>query len=413
MDADNTPKLLDKAKELPKLIKGYSSGKLVVIAIAVSVVFGFLAGSIPGFYFYSQIQKQENAVLEKECISSDNQEEKIVKIIEEVSPAVVSIIISKDVPIYEQYYVNPFGPLFEILVPQQRQIGTEQREIGGGTGFIVSKDGMILTNKHVVADDKAEYTVFTNNGKKYTAKILAKDPVQDIAVLKIESDEPFPFVRLGDSDQIKLGQTAIVIGNALGEYENTISVGVISGLGRTITASGEGIVETLEDTIQTDAAINRGNSGGPLLNLNGEVIGINTATVLDAQSIGFSIPINNAKRDIEQVKEIGKIIYPFLGVRYLLVNDSIKEENNLSVNYGALITKGENGEPAVSAGSAAQKAGLKEGDIILEINSEKITSDNSLAKIITKLNPGDKVSLKVLKDKEEKNIEVVLGERTE
>ncbi len=362
-----------------------------------------------------------------------SQEQAVIKTVKEVSPAVVSIIITKDLPVYEQYYTSsPFDeffgqPFFQFQIPQYRQNGTEKTEIGGGSGFIISADGMVLTNKHVVLDDQAEYTVLTNDGRKFAAKVLAKDPIQDLAILKIEAEQtvneeggllakPFPVVKLGDSDTIEIGQTVIAIGNALGEFRNTVSVGVVSGLGRTITASGGvtgSFVETLENVIQTDAAINEGNSGGPLLNLLGEVIGVNTATVSQAQSIGFALPINMAKRDILQIKTIGKIAYPFLGVRYMTINDQVQKENKLPVNYGAWLTKGSAGEAAVTAGSVADKAGLKEGDIILEFNNEKITSDNSLSKILQKYNPGDSITLKIRRGDKEMSLSLVLGERSE
>ncbi len=184
-------------------------------------------------------------------------------------------------------------------------------------------------------------------------------------------------------------------------------------MGRTITASGGGLVETLKDVIQTDAAINKGNSGGPLLNLKGEVIGVNFAMAEAAENIGFAIPINKAKKDMEQVMTLGKIVYPFLGVRYILINEKIQKENNLSVDYGALIAAEGKGEPAISPGSVAEKAGLKEGDIILEFNGEKITTENTLAKIIMKYSPGDKITLKVLRERKEEVFEVLLGERSE
>jgi S1-C subfamily serine protease len=269
-----------------------------------------------------------------------------------------------------------------------------------------------LTNKHVVLDESADYTVLTNDGKKYPAKVLAKDPVQDLAIIKIEGSN-FPVVKLGDSSKLQIGQTVIAIGNALGEFRNTVSVGVISGLGRTITASGGDLVETIEDVIQTDAAINQGNSGGPLLNLKGEVIGIDTATVSGAQNIGFAIPIDKGKRDIEQVKAKNKITYPFLGVSYVLINEKIKEDNNLPIAEGAWITAGQQGGSAIYSGSPAEKVGLKEGDIILEFNGEKITSENSLSKIIMKYNPGDKITLKILRDGKEKIFEVTLNERSQ
>ena len=424
-DLSNLPKL-----PKIKLPKPWRAKKLwaVFLIIVISSFFGFVAGILSGSVFYFEARDYLSGfkidipekIIEKsvEYIPQTSQEEKIINAVNSVSPAVVSIVITKDLPVFEQYYTNPFqefeqffGRRFEIQVPQQRQIGTEKKEIGGGTGFIISADGMVLTNKHVVLDEEADYTVFTNDGKSFSAKVLARDPVQDLAVLKIETkDAQFPVVKLGDSDKLQMGQTVIAIGNSLGEFRNTISVGVISGLGRTITASGGGLVETIEDVIQTDAAINKGNSGGPLLNLRGEVIGINTATVLDAQNIGFAIPTNKAKRDIEQIKSAGKITYPFLGVRYVIVTEEVKKENNLSVDYGAWIVSGE-GEPAVVADSAADKAGLKENDIILEFNKENITAENSLAKIIMKYSPEDSVTLKILRGKEEKVLTLVLDER--
>jgi len=408
---------------------------LLLLVIFLSSLCGFIGGAISGSYFYLEAKDYlaklninlpaASTILKNEYTPQTSQEEAIINAVKNFSPAVVSIIITKDVPIMEQYFYNPFGDNgpFNIQVPGYRQNGTQKQTVGGGTGFLIASDGMILTNKHVVSDDTADYTVFTNDGKSYPANVLARDPVQDLAIIKIDQEKTinkdgsfsvksFPAVKLGDSDKLQIGQTVIAIGNALGEFRNTVSVGVVSGLGRTISASGGGISETLEDIIQTDAAINAGNSGGPLLNLAGEVIGIDTAMVEQAQSIGFAIPINKAKRDIEQVKTLKKIVYPFLGVRYVIINDQIQKDNNLDVAYGAWIQKGSQGEAAVSTGSAAEKAGLKEGDIILEFNNEKITADNDLTKILEKYNPGDKITLKVLRDKKEQNIEVVLGERT-
>jgi len=428
------PKLQKPKINAPQFLKN-KTFQLVILVIFFSSLFGFIAGSLSGGYLYLEVKESlsefklgfSQKTTEKEYVPPTSQEELLIRAIEEISPAVVSIVITKDVPIIEQYYYNPFqefGQGFQIEIPQYRQLGTQKQEVGGGTGFIVSEDGMILTNKHVILDTEAEYTVLTNDGKKYPAQVLARDPLQDLAIIKIEQaktlDEKgsfilqlFPTVKLGDSDEIKIGQTAIAIGNSLGEFRNTVSVGVVSGLSRSITASGGELSETLEDVIQTDAAINKGNSGGPLLNLRGEVIGINTAMVEEAQSIGFAIPINKAKKDIEQVKTLKKIVYPYLGVRYILINTQIQQENKLQVNYGAWIQKGEQGEAAVEPGSAADKAGLKENDIILEFNNEKITSDNTLARIIQKYNPQDTVTLKVLRDKEEKLIQVTLGERSE
>jgi len=350
-------------------------------------------------------------------------EEAVIKAVERTEPSVVSIVVTKDLPVMERCPYNPFGDLppefrrffdddFGFSRPCQR--GTERTEIGGGTGFIVSADGLIVTNKHVVFDKEADYTVLTNDGEKYNAKVLARDPVQDLAVIKIDPPAGgLPAATLGDSDSIKLGQTAIAIGNSLGEFRNTVSVGVISGLSRTIIASGQGIgVEILQGVIQTDAAINPGNSGGPLLNLRGEVIGINTAIASGAQNIGFAIPINQAKRDIESVKRTGDIKVSYVGVRYFTVTPEFAEAQELPVDYGALVRGGDDG-PGVLPDSPASRAGLQEEDIILEINGEKLTRDNPLGLVIQKYNIGDTITLKVRRGEETIALQVVLGERPE
>ena len=313
--------------------------KPIILVIIVSFLVGLIGGIIPSVYFGHLLYQNINS---EEKIDSDQTQETIPRIVKEVSPAVVSIIISKYVPVYEQGYYNPFGENspFDIRIPILKQKGTKLQEVGGGTGFVVSSDGLIATNKHVVLDDEAEYTVLTNDGKKYSAKVVDRDPLQDIAIIKIDAND-LPILKLGNSDNLEIGQTVIAIGNALGEFRNTVSSGIISGLLRTITAGGGGMSEQLEDIIQTDAAINPGNSGGPLLNLNGEVIGMNTAVVQGAENIGFAVPINKVKRDIVDIKTKGKIIYAFLGVRYVLVTKAIAETNKLPVDYGALITKGD------------------------------------------------------------------------
>ncbi|MBI5913314.1 trypsin-like peptidase domain-containing protein [Candidatus Azambacteria bacterium] len=360
---------------------------------------------------------KEPQVVEK-YIPQTTQEQMIVDIVKRSQDAVVSVIATKDLPVLEQSFVDPFqgfgfpNDFFGGLqVPQYQQKGTEKREVSSGTGFIVSSDGLVLTNKHVVSDDNAEFTVLMNNGDKYPATVLARDPVQDIAILKIEK-KGLSVLALGDSDAIETGQTVIAIGNALGEFRNTVSVGVISGMWRTITAQGGGTMETLEDLIQTDAAINPGNSGGPLFNLAGEVIGINTAMSQAAQNIGFALPVNKAKRDIEQVKKTGKISYPFLGVRYVLIDADLQKKNDLLVDYGALISRGEtSADLAVTPGSPADIAGIVENDIILEANGKKITKDNPLAKTIQASKVGDAIRLKVLHKGTEKTVTATLAER--
>jgi len=339
--------------------------------------------------------------------------------VKKVSPAVVSIVISKDLSkvynqsVFPQDFFN-LGFPFVFESPSAGNSGNTnggKTEIGGGTGFIISSDGLILTNKHVAADAEAEYTVITNDDQKYDAKILATDPFLDIAVLKIDAKD-LPTVELGDSDKIELGQTVIAIGNSLGEYKNTVTKGVVSGIGRRVVAGdNRGGSEVIEEAIQTDAAINPGNSGGPLVNLAGQVIAINTAMNQEGQLIGFAIPINSAKQDIESVKANGKIVRPWLGVRYILLNDDVAKTNRLEVNYGALIVRGQNAnELAVVPGSPADKAGLVENDIVLEIDGQKISSEHQLAQEISKHKPGEEITLKVLHKGEEKTIKVILEE---
>ena len=404
----------------------------VVVSFLTAALTGFLAGNL-GYQLIKDFQpageEGQTSAKEETLTTALSQEDAVVKVVKEISPAVVSIIVTKDLPVMEQYYqeYNPFegddfvkqffgedffAP-FKFQIPQYRQKGTEKREIGGGTGFIVSSDGLILTNKHVVVDEEADYTVLTNQGEKIAAQVLARDPIEDIAVLKIARNS-LPVVSLGDSENLQIGQTVIVIGNALGEFRNTVSLGVISGLRRSIVASTAfGQSEELSEVIQTDAAINRGNSGGPLLNLKGEAIGINVAMAQGAENIGFALPISKAKRDIDQIKRQGKISYPFLGVRYTLVTPEIQEKNNLTVDYGALVMRGANPEElAVVTGSPADQAGLKENDIILEVNGERVNQDNSLAEWIQKHQVGDIIKLKVLDKGEEKMIEVELGEKS-
>jgi len=392
---------------------------ILLTIIIISSLFGFLAGVLSIDVFYSNLKgdlKKLNANSlgttggSSAYTSQTSQEEAVINAVNQTSPAVVSVIISKNLPVLEQYW-QEIGPF---QIPSYRQNGTKLQEVGGGSGFIISSDGMILTNKHVAADDTAEYTVLTNDGKRYPATVLARDPVQDLAILKIQGSN-FPVVKLGDSTNLQIGQTVITIGNALGEFRNTVSEGVISGLGRQITAgTGSGTsVENLYDVIQTDAAINPGNSGGPLLNLKGEVIGINTAMASGAENISFAIPINQAKKDIDQIKSSGKIVYPFLGVCSTSINQQVQQDLNLPVSDGALIKSGTGCSAAISPGSPAEKAGLKEGDIILEINGEKITASNPLGNIVQKYNPGDKITLKILREGKEQTIEVILGQRTE
>jgi serine protease Do len=338
----------------------------------------------------------------------------IVEIAKKVCPAVITVVVSKDLPKAESFYSFPFGGK-EFIMPKMekgKESKMEKTQIGGGSGFIISKDGFILTSNHVVADTTADYTIILDPKHKYPAKVLSRNPINDIAVLKIEGSG-LPYIDMDDSNKIELGQEVVAIGNALGEFHDTLSAGIVSGLSRFITAFG-GIdhqMQNLRGLIQTDAAINPGNSGGPLVNMEGKVMGINTAMIMGAQNIGFAIPINYAKKDLEEVKKFGKIIMPFLGVKYVLLSKEMAEANKLPVTDGALVVREALGEPPVVKGSAADKAGVKEWDIIVECDGQKITAKNPLAHILQKCKIGGETTLKVLRDGKELDLSARLEEK--
>jgi len=345
---------------------------------------------------------------------SVEEESATIDVVGEISPSVVSIIITQDLSeIANQTGPNvfPFDDFFEFNLPFNFEETEGEQQIGAGTGFIISSDGLILTNKHVVNTQNAVFTVVLSSGEQYEATVVDSDPFNDIAMIRIEADD-LPAVEFGDSDSLVLGQSVIAIGNTLGRYSNTVTKGIVSGLSRTVTAGdGNGQSEILEDIIQTDAAINFGNSGGPLINIDGQVIGVNTAISVEGQLVGFAIPINQVKKAVESVMAEGKIVRPYLGVRYILLNEDIAERNNLDIDYGALIVRGsDETELAIIPGSPADKAGLVENDIILSVDDQIIDTDHSLARQLQKYNPGDSVTLEILHDGEEKTIQAVLAE---
>ena len=338
----------------------------------------------------------------------------IVGIAKRVCPAVISVIVSKDLPKVEDFYSFPYGGK-EYIMPMMDKGGNnmiEKTQIGGGSGFIISPDGYVLTSNHVVADMTADYTVILSPTQKYPAKVLSRNPINDIAVLKIEG-KSFPYVALANSDGIEIGEDVVAIGNPLGEFTDTLSAGIVSGLSRYITAFGgtDNHMQNLRGLIQTDAAINPGNSGGPLINMKGQVIGINTAMIMGAQNIGFAIPINYAKTDLHQVKKFGKIMVPFLGIKYVIISKEMAKANKLPVEDGALVVREALGEHPVIKGSSADNAGIKEFDIILEANSEKITPQNTLAHILQKCKIGQETHFKVLRDGQQIILSATLSEK--
>ncbi len=407
---NNTHKAL--TSDLPNSAEKANFRQMTLVVL-LSFLFGIAGSYFGSNYLFKTIPGSTNSAGNVQNVKV-SEESAVVDVTKHASPAVVSIIISKDLNKLPGYSTSPFdlGPFS--LDPFYNSRGSTSdapnvQEVGGGSGFIISKDGLIATNKHVVEDTAAQYTVLTNDGKKYDAKVLSRDPVNDLALVKIEATD-LPTLALGDSSDLQSGQKVIAIGNALGEYNNTVTTGVVSGIGRTITAGSNSGSEQLEGVIQTDAAINPGNSGGPLLDIGGSVIGINTAIDSQGQLVGFAIPINDFKKDLESFNKFGRIVKPFLGIRYVLVNQAIKDENKLSVDYGALIVGGNSSTPAVVAGSAAAKAGLKVGDIVLEINGTRIDQNHSLASLLKDYNPSDVVKMKILTGDTTKDITVTLGE---
>ena len=281
-------------------------------------------------------------------------------------------------------------------------------ETGTGSGFIFDAEGWILTNRHVV-EEASELSITLNDGRVYPGTIYGIDTLTDLAIVKVDATD-LPVAPIGTSADLDPGQVAIAIGNPLG-YENTVTTGVVSGLGRQIRASDatQTSAETLNNLIQTDAAINPGNSGGPLINSAGQVIGVNTAVNANAQGLGFAIPIDVAKPIMEQALNGDELARPYIGVRYMPVTPAIAEEQDLPVDYGALVSSGSD-QPAVIPGSPAEDAGLQAGDVIVAVNGEQITVDTDLSMLIVGHDPGDTVTLRVLRGNSAQEIEVALGE---
>lgn len=302
-----------------------------------------------------------------------------------------------------------------VITEQQRTIqsiyGTQSVEgQAAGTGVIVDKSGYVLTNKHVVPEGTNAVKLILSDGSSYEdVEIVGRDPLNDLAILKIQdpADDITP-ASLGDSDTVRVGQKVVAIGNALGQFQNTVTSGIISGVGRPIEAGdGSGYVEQLSNLFQTDAAINSGNSGGPLLNYDGEVIGINTAVAEDAQNVGFSIPINEAKGIIASAQKTGTVTRPFLGVQFTTITEALAQSQNLPVDTGALISSGEG---AIVADSPAAQAGLRPGDIVLKIDNVKLDDRRTLDSVIGRYGVGDTVKLTILRGDKRIVVETKLAE---
>ena len=355
-------------------------------------------------------------------------DKRVIKIIRRVMPAVVSIAISKRLDDLEKEIPPDIAPTISTkpsgkkvkIDGKQDAIATLKMmadahgmiEVGGGSGCIVDPNGLILTNKHVVSDGLAAYSVILDDGRRFEAEILSRDPVNDVAILKIPTAK-LPCLELGDATKLQLGQSVIAIGNALGMFKNTVSLGIVSGLSRAITAQADPNAppQELRGLIQTDAAINPGNSGGPLVDRDGKVIGVNAAIVSGAQSSGFAIPINAARRDINDIRKFGRIRRPLLGLRYVMIDDKLKDKMGLSVNYGALVTNEGPRDPGVIVGSPAASAGLREKDSVLPLDGKKLDRDHPLPDLLEDRNVEDKLNLLVLRNGKQLTVIVTLAER--
>jgi len=377
---------------------------LVVGGIISSGIFGLNWRYLDRYIKLPQIFSPPITPPGSETVRVTTEESTIISVVDKVSPAVVTVGITKTQRVGDIFEFDPFnlfGPF------RQRPSQTQQIEQDIGSGFIVGGDGLVVTNKHVVADTEAKYRVITKDDKTFEAVKIYRDPTNDLAILKINpqagSMSVLPTVELGDSGKIKVGQLAIAIGTALGEFRHTVTTGVISGVGRGIEAGSafEGYVERLDNVIQTDAAINPGNSGGPLLNSSGQVIGINTAVSGEGQNIGFAIPINVVKDALANFNATGQFNRPFLGIRYKTISKDLAVLNDLP--EGAYIVE-------VVPGSPAEKAKIKVGDIIIKIGDVRLSGSNAeLAKVISKKKVGETITLVIWREGKESSIQVTLG----
>ena len=384
---------------------------ILLFLLIVLIIFGFYSGLLqfkaPKLNFPKiSLPKVSTPVVQERKIREGSLviEGVVADIVEEAGPSVVTVGISKTQRVFDPFedFYDPFG-IFEIprREPQQRKI---EQDIG--TGFVVSKDGLIVTNKHVVSDLDAKYRVVTSDGKTHEAEKIYRDPSNDLAIIKINNGDLVP-VELGDSSKLRVGEFTMAIGTALGEFRNTVTTGVISGIGRGITAGDPfgGYQERLDNLIQTDAAINPGNSGGPLLNSAGQVIGLNVAVASGAENIGFAIPINIVKEALDNFEKTGSFNRAYLGVKYRMIGADLARLKDLP--EGAWISE-------VVKDSPADKAGLEQGDIIKKADGTALTEEGTdLAKAISSHKVGDKMTLVIDRNGEEKTLTATLGESKE
>lgn len=367
--------------------KSPSRAPLITAFVVVGVILSAGAGYVGGLM--APNTSNDGSVVKFDEVKGDGNtvvtesEQDISALITKVSPGVVSIVTSS-------LARDASGYAYQ----------------AAGTGMVVTKDGYVMTNKHVV-NGASRATVIMSDGTSYkNVPIVGRDPLNDIAFLKIPDVNNLTPLEMGDSKTVRTGQNVIAIGNALGQYQNTVTTGIISGLGRPVTASSSGSsdeTESLSDLLQTDTAINQGNSGGPLLNAKGQVIGINTAIAADAQGIGFAIPIGAAKGMLKHLVATGKVERAIIGVQYLSINPEVKSKYNLSVNQGDFVT-GLSG-----SNTPAAKAGIKKNDVITKVNGQAVEAGKSVSTLVGEFQPGDKVEMTILRDGQTKQVQLTLG----
>lgn len=370
-----------------KTAKPFSPFTTLVLAIVLGAIAGaaIFQAAAQGYLPFKTNLPNVSTPFEQKTQTILNEENAVIDVVDKTSSSVVAIGATRRV-------FNPFDP-FSVPRNQSNTIGT---------GFVVSDKGIIVTNKHVVSDSDTRYTVVNKDGQKFDVQKIYRDPILDLALVSVDGAD-FKALELGDSSKLKVGQTVIAIGNALGKFTNTVTTGVVSGLGRKVVAGDpfSGSAESLDDLIQTDAAINPGNSGGPLLNSVGQVVGLNVATTEGAQNIGFAIPINAVKKIVDEFVQKGTVTRPFLGIRYRFLSKDLAVLNELP--QGAYIQE-------VVENSSASKAGLQPGDIITKIDGQSIDSETKISAIIATKKTGDRVEMVIWNDGKERQITAVLQE---
>lgn len=378
-----------------EILRRFALGLAVGVVILASAFGGALSDRLFGYRLLDKFFPRglQVSAPSGEKIKVVSEESVVIEAVKKVTPSVVTVSIQRA---RSSIQINPFDPFGFFGQSQLRPSQPKPQDIG--TGFIISPDGLVVTNKHVVSETDAKYQVVTSDNKKYPVSRIYRDPANDLAILKIDPPAGgLTPIEMGDSSKLAVGQLVMAFGTPLGEFRNTVTKGIISGLGRGIQAGDplEGYVERLDNVIQTDAAINPGNSGGPLVNSAGQAIGINVAVAQSAQNISFAIPINVVRDSIDNFNKSGQFTRPFLGLRYRFLDRQTALLNN--VPQGAYVQD-------VVAGSPAEKAGIEAGDIVVKIDGQQIKEEGGLGKIIGQKKVGDKVQIELWRD--EKNLTV-------